>query len=255
MSLGIDILKKIKKSKLKPKAKWIFALQNIIAWSLGILSLMISSVTVSVIINIINNNDYPLFKMMHPSPFNIIIQTLPYFWIIGTIIFIIVFRYTLKQTKDGYKIEIYKIIIISIILNIILGTFFYIIGVGNNIDNSFSRRSPFYNQIMKPRDMMWLQENQGMITGQIISLTDQNNFKLEDLNKKIWNIIVSKDKMSKPKFERIPPPPRIILKLNSKIRALGEKINENTFQAFIIKPAPHNPYHNFPINKEIYPIK
>ena len=100
MSLGKDILKEIEKDKIEPKAKWIFVLKNILAWSLGIFSLIISSMSVSVIIQIINNNDYSFFRMIHPSPMGLIIRSLPYFWIIGMIIFIIIFRYTLKQTKD-----------------------------------------------------------------------------------------------------------------------------------------------------------
>jgi hypothetical protein len=237
MSLGKDILKEIKKDKLEPKAKWIFVLKNLLAWSLGILSLVISSLSVSVIINIINNNDYPLFRMMHPAPLRLIVQTLPYFWIIGMIIFVIVFRYTLKQTKDGYKIEVYKIIIISVVLNILLGSFFYAQGIGNNIDSSFSHKSPFYEEIMASRKKLWLQEDQGMLSGKIISITDQNNFNLEDFNKKQWKIIIVKNKITAAKFKRITSP-KIDLELGLEIRTLGEKINKDTFHAFIIKPAP-----------------
>jgi len=249
MNLGKDILKIIKKDKIKPKAKYIFIFKNILAWSLGIFSLIISSLSVSVIIDIINNNDYLFFKTIHPSPLGLIIRSLPYFWILGMVIFVIIFRYTLKQTKDGYKIEVYKIIIISVILSIILGIFFYIQGIGNNIDNSFSKKSPFYNQMMKPRHLMWIQEDQGMLAGRIISITDQNNFNLEDFNKKQWQIILIEDKEFEPKFKKMPLP-EVNLRPGLEIRALGKEINKNTFQAFIIKPAPGRypdcPAINFP---------
>jgi len=241
MSLGKDILKEIKKDKIKPRAKWVFVFKNILTWTLGILSLIISSLSVSVIIHIINNNDYLFFKMIHPSPMGLIIKSLPYFWIIGMIIFVIVFRYTLKQTKDGYKIEVYKIITISIILSIILGIFFYTQGIGTNIDNSFSRHSPIYKKMMDSRKKMWLQERQGMIAGRIISIIDQNNFSLEDFNKKQWEIIKVEDKISKTKLKRMKIP-KITIEAGLEIRAFGKKIDENTFQAFVIKPAPnHSP--------------
>lgn len=237
MSLGKDILKEIEKDKIEPKAKWIFVLKNILAWSLGIFSLIISSMSVSVIIQIINNNDYSFFRMIHPSPMGLIIRSLPYFWIIGMIIFIIIFRYTLKQTKDGYKVEVYKIIIISIILNIILGILFYTQGMGANIDNFFSRRSPIYEKMSATRKKMWLQEKDGVISGQIISVTNQNNFNLEDLNKKQWKIIKVENKILRPEFKKMPLS-KIFLTPGLEIRALGEKIDENTFHAFIIKSAP-----------------
>lgn len=243
MSLGKNILKEIKKEKIKPRAKWLFVLKNIFTWILGIFSLIISSLSVSVIINIINNNDYPLFRMMHPSPVRIIIQTLPYFWIMGIIIFVIIFRYTLKQTKDGYKIEVYKIIIISVLLSIILGTFFYVLGIGTNIDKFFSRKSGLYNQMMKPCHTMWTQENQGMIAGKILTIIDQNNFDLEDLNQKQWRVIRIEDKKAELKFKKRLAP-RINLEPNLEIRALGKKIDKNTFQAFGIKPAPPCPCSN-----------
>lgn len=235
MNLGKDILKEIKKDKIEPKAKWIFVLKNIVTWSLGILSLIISSLTVSVIIHIINNNDYLFFRMVHPSPISLIIRTLPYFWIIAMIIFVIIFRYTLKQTKRGYKIKLYKIIIISIVLSITLGTLFYSLGIGNNIDDSFSRKSPFYNKMMAPRRMMWLQEDQGIIAGRIISVQDDNNFDLEDFNKKLWHIIKIREEIPRPQFRNLPPR-EIILELDLEIRAYGEKIDENTFRALIIRP-------------------
>ena len=240
MSLGKNILKEIKKDKLKPKAKWIFVLKNLLAWSLGILSLIISSLSVSVIINIINNNDYLFFKMIHPSPMGLIIKSLPYFWIIGMIIFVIIFRYTLKQTKGGYKIEVYKIIIISVLLSIILGSFFYVQGIGNNINNSFSKRSSLYEKMTITRQKMWLQEKEGMIAGRIVTIIDQNNFDLEDFNKKQWRIIKVENKISEQRFKRMSRF-KTELRLNEEVRILGQKIDENTFHAFIIKPAPSCP--------------
>jgi hypothetical protein len=254
MSLGKDILKKIKKDKIKPKAKWIFIIKNIFLWALGILSLIISSLTVSVIIYIIQNNDYLFFRLAHPSPFKLILASLPYFWILGTTIFVIIFRYTLKQVKDGYKIETYKIIIISVLLSFLLGILFQAQGIGLFIDNSFSHRLAFYNKIMRPRRTMWLQENQGMIAGKIINLTDQNNFILEDLNQKQWQVIKDENKNIEPQFKKIISSP-IILEPGLEIRILGKKINDNIFQAFIIKSISPLPCPDRPMNKKIHLLK
>jgi hypothetical protein len=243
MSLERDILKKIKKDKIEPKAKWIFVLKNLLAWSLGILSLIISSMSVSVIIQIINNNDYSFYRILHPSPMALILKTLPYFWIIGMIIFVMVFHYTLRQVKGAYKIELFKIIIISIILSVILGGFFYTLGIGANIDQSLSRRSRFYIQVMSPCHTMWSQENQGMLSGRITTLIDQNNFDLKDYNQKQWRIIRDKSNGGKRELRK-KISPETTLKPNLEIRVLGEKINENTFHAFVIKPAPNCPCSN-----------
>lgn len=247
MNLGKNILKEIKKDKIKPRAKWVFIFKNILVWSLGALSLIISSLSVSVIIDIINNNDYLFLKIAHPSPIGLIIRSLPYFWIISMIIFVIIFRYSLKQTKNGYKLEVYKIIIISIFLSIILGVFFYTQNIGNNIDCSFAKKSSFYNQMMKPRHLIWLQEDQGVLAGKIISIIDQNNFNLEDFNKKQWKIIRSENKFLEPKFKKMAFS-EINLRPGLEIRVIGQEINENTFQAFLIKPAPGR-YYNYPAKK------
>ncbi len=156
MNLEKNILNKIKTQKIKPRAKWLFSLKNIIAWLLGIISLIISSLSMSVIIHIINNNNYLFFRVNHQHQhysMQLILKSIPYLWLISLIIFIIIFRYTLKQTKDGYKIEISKIIIISAGLSIILGYLFYIQGIGTNIDNSFSHKSHLYRNIMRPCHM------------------------------------------------------------------------------------------------------
>ncbi|MHA1697075.1 MAG: hypothetical protein ACTSUG_17620 [Candidatus Helarchaeota archaeon] len=234
MSLGKDILKKIKINKIEPKSKWIFIIKNIIIWIVGILSLIISSLSVSVIIYIIENNDYLFFKLAHPSPFKLIMASLPYFWILGMVIFVIIFRYTLKQVKGAYKIETYKIIIISILLSIILGIFFHNQGIGFSIDNSFSKKSPIYKKMMFARKKMWTQEKQGILSGRIISVIDQNNFDLEDFNKKIWRVIKVEDKIIEQKFKKMSIP-KIDIEPGLKIKVLGEKIDENNFKAFIIK--------------------
>ena len=235
MSLGKDILKEIKKDKIKPKAKWIFILKNFLTWILGLLSLIIGAITVSVMIYVIKTNDYGFYKMIHPSPLNLIAKTLPYFWITLTILFILVVNYNLKQTKKGYKVELYKIIALVLILSVVFGIFFYNIGLGQAIDTLFCKKMPFYNKIDHTRKMMWLQEDQGMIAGRIISVQDDNNFDLEDFNEKLWHIIKIKEEMLTPQFKRLQQI-KIIPELDLEIRVYGEKIDENNFQALIIRP-------------------
>ncbi len=226
------ILEKIK--NIQPKAKWKFILKNYLAWIFGALSLLIGAITTAVIIYIIQNNDYGLYRLAHPSPLNMVAKTLPYFWIISLIIFIIIVYYNLKHTKKGYKLELYKISIIVILASIFLGIIFYNLGLGEKIDHGFSQRLPFYRQMMRPRQMIWLETEQGLLAGKIINLKNPENFTLLDLNNQEWEVI-------KLENNQLPLPPNFFpnnfnLQIGLDIKAFGKKIDQNHFQAFIIRP-------------------
>jgi len=223
-NISQEILEKIKEKKISPKPKWQFLFKDYFIWTIAGIFLIIGSLSAAVIIYMINNNDWDLYQQASNSLLGFIFATLPYLWIISLIVFIFIADYNFKQTKTGYRYQISKVILFSILLSLVLGFFFYNFGLAKTIEHIFED-VPFYKKVMEPRHRVWMQTEKGLISGQIVSVQNENKFILKDLNGKIWEISCCRDVSFK---ER--------LKEGMRIRIFGQSKEGNIFEAFKVMP-------------------
>lgn len=220
-NISQEVLDKIKGSK--PKPKWKFLLKEYLVWFLGIISLILGALAFSTILYMFLHNDWDIYESVSGSLLGFIFYNLPYFWLIFLAIFIYVAHYYIRHTKSGYKFQFYKIIISSVAISIIFGSFFYNFGVGQAIDNLVAAKVPFYGKFINPRQQIWLKTDKGLLAG-IIVQGDGYSYTVRDINGNEWRVFIEdKD---------IPFEPS----LGQPIRCLGEKIDDNTFEAHEILP-------------------
>ena len=224
--LGKHILKKIKEEKIKPKPKWMFSLKDFGFWIIFSISLALGSISTSLIIFILRNNDWDLHRKLDHGLIKFIFITLPYFWIIFLVLFVIISYYNFKKTKSGYKYNPLLIVLINILISIILGSTLYICGLGAELEDSLERKVPPYGKMFYQRHDMWDNPEKGLIGGKIIIFENNNNFKIISLRKEEWDIL-SKDPVVIPK---------LILKEGNKNKKIGKKIDNRTFEAEEIRP-------------------
>ncbi len=186
--LGAKVLEKIKEKKLRPKPKWEFLLKNYIIWGFSFLSLIIGSLASSVIFYMLIKNDWDFYMDISSSMPRFIFATLPYFWILFLLIFVVVINYNLKHTKKGYRYKLHYIVVGSVVFSIILGGLFYNIGVGQAIDDKLSEKVPLYTKYLNRRVQMWTNPERGLLSGIIISINSDKNFIIKDFKERIWNI-------------------------------------------------------------------
>ncbi len=220
-----SVLKIIEKQHIQPRPKWEFMLKKYFTWTLTAITLIIGSLSFAVIIYLIKNNDWDLYKEIPDSLPQFILLTLPYFWLIFLILFILLIYYNFKHTKQGYKYGFNLIIGSTILLSILAGTFFYNLGLGQVIDKVFDERIPIYRQLMLHRHKAWHQPDKGLLFGTIETAPENYQFKLRDLEHKSWLIIYSADNLPRP----------IILIPGMRIKALGHQIDQDSFQADILR--------------------
>ena len=77
-----DVLKTIEEKHIKPKPRWTFLLKDYAIWILGAFSLIVGSLAFSVIIYMLKNNDWEVYRHLSGSLPGFVVITMPYFWLI-----------------------------------------------------------------------------------------------------------------------------------------------------------------------------
>ncbi len=226
-SISEKVLKTIKAKKIIPKPRWTFLLKDYSIWLISVLSLIIGSLAFSVIIFLVKNNDWDVYEHINDSLLKFTILSLPYFWIVFLVFFIIVAHYNFKHTKKGYKYQLHTIVISSIIISMLMGAFLYNFGAGNAIDRILAQRMPFYQRFTQDPRNRWLQSEKGLLAGEVIAIEEPNVFQLKDISGKIWYVISGEVSLNGGSE----------IKTGDLIRMVGQQLDEDSFQAKRVLPA------------------
>jgi heme/copper-type cytochrome/quinol oxidase subunit 2 len=224
-----EILEKLK--EIKPKARWHFLLKNYAIWVSGILALLIGAVAVSVIIYLSSYNNFAIRQDINKSLGEMLLLTLPYFWLLFLGLFVFIVYYNLKHTKTGYRYSIGLIITVAVVASIFLGGIFFAAGLGEDLDEILGQSAPLYGEMFNPHVDFWSNPEEGRLIGIVSSQTDNDSFILIDKNQHEWTIQFKGNDF-------------IATSLSGKpLRLIGQKKSDDTFEVF--KVLPMMPGHGF----------
>jgi len=164
-----NTLEKIKESKIKPKPRWQFHLEQFGIWAFATLSVIIGAKAFAVIIFRLVNNDWEVRKHLGRSLLDHTLLTLPYLWIMVMALFVLLAYYNARHTKKGYRYSVYGIVIGTVLASLFLGGALYSTGFGYEIDFLFSENLPGYQNVMPNRGEFWSQPAAGFLSGEVIS--------------------------------------------------------------------------------------
>jgi len=245
MSSSKDAYKKIKEKHLEPKSKYSFILKNYLFWSLAILAIIIGALAIAIIIFFLYNQDWTLY-FKYASFIQILYFSLPYLWFAILLILISLAYFNFRKTEFGYRYSLKKLILIYFASSIILGSLFYSLGFAQVLDRTFDQKLPFYTNLHQRCSWFWQNPQEGRLSGEIIEITNPNQFRLKDLKDKHWTIYDNKAMYRN----------RVNRKTGINIRIIGEIVNDNEFKAqeikaFIHQDMPHNLFRNkkYPLNE------
>lgn len=233
-NISKNVLKKIKEKHIKPKAKWLFQLKSIIIWSLVSLFLLINSLTFSVIIYIIKNNDWRIYKNINPNILRFIFLSLPYFWLISFSLVTFIIYYNFRKTKKGYKYNVFKIAGFIFLLSLILGFIFNFFAIGNFIEDNFDKHVPIYQKVLNKQVRLWHAPKKGVLVGKIDIIKDKNLFLIDSMQKK-WEVSLVDLKIDVKRKQEIDKFFQNKVK-HKPIKVIGEKTGEFKFKAYAIYP-------------------
>jgi heme/copper-type cytochrome/quinol oxidase subunit 2 len=181
------VLNKIKKYNIKPRGRWEFLLKDYFVWALCVLFVIVGGLAISVIMHLLNNNDWDLYRNLGGSFWHFLLMTLPYFWIILFVLFVSVVYYNIRHTNKGYHYPLSVIIIISMTASIALGGAFYNLGMGHELEESLANAAGPYNRIICHGTVVWHNPAAGMVVGEVTDVRGQICY-LVDMDGNRWEI-------------------------------------------------------------------
>ncbi len=211
----------IKDKKIELKPRWTFKFKEYAIWFGVFVFIVIGGLAMAVIIYMLKNNDWDLFRQASHSLIGFIFITLPYFWILLLFLFGLFTYYNFKHTKSGYRYALGYVLLGIVLTSLFLGFLFYNVGLGRTMDRIFSDRLPLYEKMMCYKHNIWSKPDQGLLAGKIFSEVVNEQFKLTDLNRKIWLI----------KKQKALVAPMIMFKIGEPIKVIGEQVDNNIFEA------------------------
>ncbi len=222
-----EILDKLKKEKIEPKSKWQFLLKDYFVRFLGIISVLVGGVAVSVIIFTVMNSNWESYRFLSGSLLEHIIRTAPVFWIILLGTFIVFADYNFKHTKRGYKYSLTQVVGVSVLVSILLGIFFYQIGLSHITDKVFEKRLPGYMSVEKRKEMIFDHHpKENLLVGSVTLSERSDIWIFQEMNGREWEVVpidlTEKDYFTLDNFE--------------KVILIGEKIDETSFRACGVRP-------------------
>jgi hypothetical protein len=228
--LSNKILQKIKEEKIEPKPRWQFLLKNYAFWAAFGVSVIIGGLAFCVVLGILVDNDWDIYRLAAENPGKKIFLSLPFLWILALVLFLAAAFYYCKRTKCGYRYEVYSIIGLSILGSVILGSIFHFsFGMGREMEALVAEKVPYYQKFYSPCNdrILWLQPEKGLLAGEIIKISSPNSFDLKDFNDSFW--VVKKDEdtfvlENEPLFEE------------EEVRIIGKQEEEKVFRAKEIRP-------------------
>jgi len=239
-----EILEKIKDDKITPRPKWEFLMKDYVIWSLFVVVLILGGFASSVIIFVLTDQDWDIYKYMHKSFGEYFLLSVPYFWFILVALFLVFAWMNIRKTRTGYKYDFIKIGILNVLASLILGGIFFFLGIGNRIEGVFANNIPLYRQMhpfnnANAKDF-WNRPEEGLLFGEVTTLNNNGNFIIRDFkDNSVWTIDCSSC-LWIIKQENI--------KTGSTVKLIGKRMDGNNFQGFEVRKGNlRGPRNDFPM--------
>jgi hypothetical protein len=213
-------LNKIKKEKINPIPKWQFSLKNWVILSAAFVSALIGALAMAVVFHVAFNRDWFIYRSVpHRPPLGHLLLDLPFIWLGLVMITIVIAVYYFEHSKKGYHWSPFWIILASIIFSVGIGFALSFLGLGKRVDSFLGGKVARYRDVEKRGREVWSAPEEGHLGGEIIKIEGEI-WAVRDLTGKIWQVDISD--LS---FVDLKP------SIGSKVKIIGEKTQENLFEA------------------------
>lgn len=213
---------RIKENRIVPISRSIFSIKRVLFWVVVATSFIVGAFIFSFVLYALFNNDWYLYDKLGLS---LVFRTLPYFWILSLVVFIILGEFYYRKTLLGHRRGLVVIVSIYLISTTLFGSVFYVVGFGDIIERSLSDTSPLYRNIILNHREVWTHPEEGLLSGEIIFIND-NEIQIVDMDGYLW-IINREGALIRGNIE---------VGIGNKIKIIGSKMDGNLFKAEEIRP-------------------
>ena len=220
----------IKEKNITPTSRWFFRVRNLSLWIPGVLSIIVGALAVSSLIFGIDHGGLRYASFIDESFMVIALKSLPYVWIVLSVVFAWIAVSTLRITKRGYRYKAATLILASLLMSIVLGGIAYVAGVGRYIDTKLASVAPHVTAVGQ-QQIIWSNPDDGRLAGTVRKVHNEF-FTVKDVAGEVW--LVTLDSV----FEKETVILNTLISRGKEIRILGYRNSEveNTFHACFITP-------------------
>ena len=199
----------ITKNQIKPIPRWEFVMKNLGLWITLLVSLLILIIGISI------------------SYFGLIDNLItPYLWYFIVLIFLGSSFLLFNKTKRAYRFYAHQVLLPILFLGLVVGGVVFKLGLASKIDRSLESRSVLYRQMVPMRMVVWNNPQEGYLSGKIISINNNSDFKIEDFDNNVWNISGTNINIRT----------RVQMVVGEEIKLIGTQLSNNSFSATEIRP-------------------
>jgi hypothetical protein len=214
------ILEKIDKEKIKPIPRWHFLARNLFIWGALLVTVIIAGLSLGILFHNMSEFDWDIYQYLHRSLPTHILYSIPYLWILLSLVFFTVAYYDYQHTKGGYRHAAVAIVFLGLAIVTFLGVSAYYLGFGNKMDLLLSQKIPYYSGACAKRMEAWSHPELGLLAGCVVGIPNESMFNIEDNKGRIWNIrpaVASPDGFNPSNAEEV--------------KIIGKEENDSIFEA------------------------
>lgn len=160
-----NILKKIQQESVVPTPAWHFVLKEIGVATLWFVSVLVGAVAVAVTLYAINYQRFALFEATHESWRDLLLDTLPWLWLLVLAIGLGLAAYYQKHFRRGYRYPLWLLLGSSAVVSVFSGLILHSYGIGFVIDHMAGEYMPMYASQAKREAKMWQSPMDGRLLG------------------------------------------------------------------------------------------
>lgn len=221
-----EILKNIKDRKIKPTSRWKILLKDYLFWFLFLFVTLVGALAISVIIFIIRDNDWDIYNYLNKSLFGYVLFLIPYFWLVILFFLGYLAYFNLKNTRKGYLLNPYWVVIGSVFISVVLGWFLFELKIGNQIDKLCAEKIPYYKGTESYKKDLWSHPESGLLAGEIMEFNQEGDFIIKDLSDKKWDVLGKEAVWSKETEKEV----------GERVKIIGGSVGESKFKATEVRP-------------------
>jgi hypothetical protein len=227
------IIDEIEKRNVVPIPRWHFLLKRAAFWLLAAVAVITGALAMATAIYVFIDNDYitdrpGIDKLFAERPLiEIVVQSIPYIWLVALALFVIVAYYGVRHTRKGYRYSALRVITVTVSLSFLISVLLNTFDIGRFIHRYLIENVKGYGRLVYTNEVLWAQMERGLLGGKIIRYSARDSLiVIRDYHGHHWQVDLS--------GVQAHPDTHIIV--GKYLKITGFKTGAGTFRALTIRP-------------------
>lgn len=140
--------KEIEARGMSPRPRWHFLLKRSVLWSLAVSSILIGAVSYSVANYVFFDNEGLSPSVLLDTPLEVIVQNVPFIWLLLFGLFCVATYVGLRNTRSGYKYQTAGVVLAVLVATISLGQALNYFDFGQAVHRYLLNNTAFYDMLI-----------------------------------------------------------------------------------------------------------